>query len=78
LLSPDYAEGFWTGDIEWRSVRDLINTGQASRICLLAIGGVDIDTIDGLSAYSDIAINIDGLDADAIAKLIVKWIAYRS
>ena len=43
LLSPDYKERNWPGNIEWRSVKELINEGKDDKICLLGIDSVDID-----------------------------------
>lgn len=77
LLSPNYAEGNWTGNVEWRAVQNLINTGDANRICLLSVDGVDVGSIPGLYATSDIAIAIDDMTPDEVAQTIVEWIAPR-
>lgn len=70
LLSPDYKEKHWTGNVEWRSVKELINTGKDGKICLLAIDSVNVDDIDGLYRNQTIAKYIDGLPIREIAEFI--------
>lgn len=70
LLSPDYKERHWTGNVEWRSIEELINTGGEDKICLLSIDMAQIGNIDGLYQYQDIAKPIDGLSIREIAEFI--------
>lgn len=70
LLSPDYKEKHWTGSVEWRSIKELINTGKDGKICLLAVDSVNIGDMDGLYKYQSIAKNIDGLSIKEIAEFI--------
>lgn len=72
LLSPDYKERNWTGNIEWRSIKELINTGKDDKICLLSIDSADIGDIDGLYQYQAIAKSIDNLSIKEIAEFIDK------
>jgi hypothetical protein len=78
LLSPDYAEGNWTGHDEWRSVQDLINSGRQHRICLLSVGGAKVDEIPGLFWNQDIPIKVDGMSPEEVAQNIVDWIKYHT
>ena len=70
LLSKDYQEKNWTGNIEWRAVRDLISTGDGIKICLLKTGQLDWNEINGLFQYQDIAKPIDGMTAKDVAEFI--------
>lgn len=72
LLSPDYKEKNWTYGIEWRAVLELINTGEAKRICLLGVDSVDIGQIDGLYKFQTIVKNIDNMNPREIACFIAK------
>lgn len=70
LLSPDYKERNWTGNIEWKSIKELINTGKEDQICLLSIDSADIGEIDGLYQNQAIAKSIDNLSIREIAEFI--------
>lgn len=70
LLSPDYKEKNWTGHIEWSAVKELINTGDDDKICLLRVGSADIGEIDGLYKNQTIAKTIDDMSAPEIAGFI--------
>ena len=70
LLSPDYKEKNWTGHIEWSAVKELINTGNDDKICLLRVDSVDIGSIDGLYKNQTIAKAIDDMSASEIAAFI--------
>lgn len=70
LLSPDYKEKFWTGNVEWGSIKELINTGKDGKICLLAVDSVNIDDMSGLYKYQSIAKYIDNLSIREIAEFI--------
>lgn len=70
LLSPDYKEKNWTGHIEWSAVKELINTGDDDKICLLRVGSADIGEIDGLYKNQTIAKTIDDMSAPEIAAFI--------
>lgn len=70
LLSPDYNEKHWTGNVEWRSIKELINTGKDGRVCLLSVDSVNIGNIDGLYQYQAITKSIDDLSIREIADFI--------
>lgn len=70
LLSPDYKEKNWTGHIEWSAVKELINTGNDDKICLLRVDSADIGSIDGLYKNQTIAKAIDDMSAPEIAAFI--------
>lgn len=70
LLSPDYKEKNWTGHIEWSAIKELINSGNDDKICLLKIDSVDIGSIDGLYKNQTIAKAIDNMSASEIAIFI--------
>lgn len=70
LLSPDYKEKNWTGHIEWSAVKELINTGNDDKICLLRVDSADIGNIDGLYSNQTIAKAIDDMPAAEIATFI--------
>lgn len=70
LLSPDYKEKNWTGHIEWSAVKELINTGNDDKICLLRVDSADIGAIDGLYKNQTIAKTIDDMSASDIAAFI--------
>lgn len=70
LLSPDYKEKNWTGNIEWPAVKELINTNNADKICLLRIDHTDIGKIDGLYVNQTIVKDIDKLSIKDIAVFI--------
>lgn len=70
LLSPDYKEKNWTSHIEWSAVKELINTGDDDKICLLRIDSADIGSIDGLYKNQTIAKAIDDMSAPEIAAFI--------
>ena len=72
LLSPDYKEKNWTGHIEWSAVKELINTGNGDKICLLRVNSANIGSIDGLYNNQTIAKDIDGMSASEIAEFIDK------
>ena len=81
FLSKDYKDKHWAGDIEWRSIRDLINKSKANQICLLWADRLEegesireyIDRIDGLSSTRDIAADVSGMEPSQVAELICKW-----
>lgn len=70
LLSPDYKEKNWTGNIEWPSVKELINRGEQDKICLLGVDSVDIDNIEGLYKNQSIIKYIDDFPAEETAEFI--------
>jgi nucleoside phosphorylase len=70
FLSKDYADKPWTGGVEWRATKKLINSQQGEKICLLNIDGVDIDSVSGLSSVVDIAKKIDLLSDNEVAEFI--------
>ena len=76
LLSPDYAEGAWTGNVEWRSVQELINSGSRHKICLLSVDGAKVTDIRGLFWNQDIPLDVDGMSPAEVAQNIVDWIRY--
>lgn len=73
FLSEDYADKPWTGNIEWRAIRDLINTARSGHICLLRLDNIDIDTIDGLSSTRDIATSVKEWISSETAQFIRDW-----
>lgn len=70
LLSPDYKEKNWTGNIEWPAIKELINTNKSDKICLLRINKTDIGSIDGLYVNQAIFKDIDNLSIKDIAVFI--------
>ena len=70
LLSPDYKEKNWTGNIEWQAIKELINTGNDDKICLLRVDSADIGRIDGLYQNQAIAKSIDDMSPPEIATFI--------
>lgn len=70
LLSPDYKGKNWTGHIEWSAIKELINTGNDDKICLLRVDSADIGSIDGLYKNQTIAKAIDDMSAPEIAAFI--------
>ena len=70
LLSPDYHERNWTGNIEWRAVKELINTGSGGKICLLAVDNVDIEEIDGIFIHQAIFTPVDEMTPEEIATFV--------
>ncbi len=70
LLSPDYKEKNWTGHIEWSAVKELINTGEDDKICLLRVDVADIGNIDGLYKNQTIAKSIDDMSAAEVAAFV--------
>ena len=81
FLSKDYKDKPWTGNIEWRSIRDLINRSQAGKVCILWVDNLGegeyvsgyIDRIDGLSSTRDIASDVSGMDLSQTAEFIRDW-----
>lgn len=71
ILSPDYKEKNWTGNVEWPVIRKRINEGEGDRICLLSIGVVDLQEI-GLDKSTTIPKRIDEITADQAAEFIKK------
>ena len=61
----------WTRNIEWPAVKELINTGNSQKICLLGIDSVKIDEIDGLHENQAIVEPIDNMLPDEIADFIL-------
>lgn len=76
FLSDDYNTKFWTGGVEWKAIREIINKKQ-DKICLLNADNIDINTVDGLSSYTDIAKNINTMLPSNVAKFIKKWYDYK-
>ena len=72
LLSPNYNTKKWTGNVEWPSVRELINTGKEDKICLLRVDKTNIDDVGGLYSTQDLAKDIDDLSPEDIADFIFK------
>ncbi len=72
LLSPDYKERNWPGHIEWSAIKELINTGDEKKLCLLGIDtdADKVDEIDGLYANQAIFQPIDNMSPAAIADFI--------
>ena len=58
------------GHIEWSAVKELINTGNDDKICLLRVDSADIGSIDGLYKNQTIAKAIDDMSAPEIAAFI--------
>ncbi len=54
FLSSEYNTKPWTGGIEWRAIRILINE-KNDNVCLLNVDDVNLNSIDGLSGNRDIA-----------------------
>lgn len=73
LLSPDYAKKTWTANVEWPAIRELINTGYSANICLLKIGDIKLDQIDGLMQYEAIFCSIDNQTPEETARFILKF-----
>ena len=71
-LAKDYNTKPWTRGVEWRAIRQIINVIKGKKICLLNIDGVDINAIDGLSSFTDIAKKIELLSDDEVAEFIKK------
>lgn len=59
FLSRDYNTKHWTKNIEWESIKELINTSDKKRILLFNMDSLDIDEVDGLSSKKDIFIDIN-------------------
>lgn len=78
LLSPDYKERNWTGNIEWPAIKELINTNKSDKICLLRINKTDIGSIDGLYINQTIFKDIDNLSIKEIAVFINNIYYYRT
>ena len=76
FLSKDYNQKHWTRYVEWEAIAKNIATDQGEKIFLLNVDGVDIDKIDELSYFTDIAKNIEKYTDDEVAKII--WNKYRS
>lgn len=72
FLSKDYNTRSWTRGVEWRAVRKIINTINSKKICLLNVDGVDINEIDGLSSFTDIAKKIEALSDEDVVEFIKK------
>ena len=70
LLSPDYKEKNWTGHIEWAAIKELINTGDDEKICLLRVDSAKIGEIDGLFSNQAIAKSIDDLSPSQVAAFL--------
>ena len=70
LLSPDYKERNWTGNVEWRAVKELINSGLGKRICLLSVDQVNIEGIGGLFQTQAIYKPIDKMTSKEIAEFV--------
>lgn len=72
FLAKNYNTKSWTRGVEWRAIREIINTIKGKKICLLNVDGVDINDIDGLSSSTDIAKKIEVLSAEVVAEFIMK------
>ncbi|MEE0675743.1 MAG: TIR domain-containing protein, partial [Ruminococcus sp.] len=77
FLCREYKTKRWTYNIEWESIKSLINTEDEKRILLINLDSMDINTIEGLDSNRDIYIdaskckNEDGvISVDKIANLI--------
>ena len=74
LLSPNYSEKKWTRYIEWPAIKELINSGESSKICLLRVDKAEISRVGGLWTTQAIVKDIDNLSPDEIANFILnKW-----
>lgn len=73
LLSPNYGEKSWTGNLEWPTVRALINEGAYEKVCLLRVDDVDINKIEGLYSSRDVPKSIDNMTPPQIAQFIHRW-----
>lgn len=73
LLSPNYSDKLWTGNLEWPTVRALINEGTHHKICPLRVDDVDINNIEGLYASRDVARSVDKMTPAQIARFIHRW-----
>ena len=73
LLSPNYIDKLWTGNLEWPTVRALINEGTHHKICLLRVDDVDINKIEGLYASRDVARSVDDMTPAQIARFLHRW-----
>ena len=73
LLSPNYSDKRWTGNLEWPTVRALINEGTHHKICLLRVDDVDINKIEGLYSSRDVARPVDKMTPAQIARFIHRW-----
>lgn len=69
LISPDYSEKNWTGNIEWPAVLELINEGRGDQICLLKVGNA---SIRGLQKYRAITKSIDKMSPLDVAEFVDK------
>lgn len=72
LLSPDYKRKPWCGNVEWRAVKELINTGNDEKICLLRVDSANIGAINGLYQTQSVAKSIDEMLPRDVAKFIDK------
>lgn len=72
FLSPDYIERNWPGHIEWPAIKELINTGNGQKLCLLSIDLDNVDTIGGLYSNQTIYQPINNMSPAAIADFIFK------
>ncbi len=73
LLSPNYSDKLWTGNLEWPTVRALINEGNHRKICLLRVDDVELNKIDGLYSTRDVARPVDKMTPAEIARFIHRW-----
>ena len=73
LLSPNYSDKLWTGNLEWPTVRALINEGNHRKICLLRVDDVELNKIDGLYSTRDVARSVDKMTPAEIARFIHRW-----
>ena len=73
LLSPNYSDKLWTGNLEWPTVRALINEGNHRKICLLRVDDVALNKIDGLYSTRDVARPVDKMTPAEIARFIHRW-----
>ena len=73
FLSQDYMSKTWTGGVEWKTIKALINKNEGNKICLINVDNVDIDTIEGLSSVTDIAKKINTLSDSEVAVFFNNW-----
>ncbi len=72
LLSPNYQDKLWNDNMEWPTVRALINDGTQQKVCFLRVD-VDVPYIEGLCASHDVARSVDTMKPAEIAEYISNW-----
>jgi hypothetical protein len=71
FLSKNYNIKEWTGGMEWRVARQIINS-KHDNLVLINIDDVDINSIDGLSSTTDIAAKLSDYGVGGVAEIIYK------